>query len=230
MLEHGTFSRHRTKERNTMHTVSLCSSGLEWDEARLSSRYAFLRRREREVRLDLLYYPYLLFHVCGTATWRFLGSRPLELLLVTDARTGKCLRVSSFPVFHEEKLTMEEEEEVKAGFVPATLESATGKRALSVHVVPYLLGREDAELSAEAFSLKAWGRRCNLPLGPRADIRCTKKESFFLYKPFWVMRPKERQKQGSEKMFIFDASTGLGGVSEYWNVVEYVLALNGTRI
>lgn len=37
------------------------------------------------------------------------------------------------------------------------------------------------------------------------------------------MRPEAAPESGPGKMFIFDATTGLGGVSEYWNVVEHVL-------
>lgn len=207
---------------NIMHTVTLCSSGLEWDEESLVSRYAFLRRRRSEVSLDLLYYPYWLFHVRGTAAWRFFGHRPLEMLLVVDARSGRCQRVSSVPRFYEEKLLFEQEGAEEA-FLPVTLEAENGTRRLSAHVAPFLLDGKMAEQSAETFALASWGRRCNLPLSPRADISCTEKNSFFLYKPFWIMRPNSSGTQDKEKMFVFDATTGLGGVSEYWNVVEYIL-------
>lgn len=203
-------------------SLTLCSSGLEWDEGALAGRYAFLRKRKEDVRLDLLYYPYQLFHVQGRAHWRFFGERPLEMLVVTDARTGKCLRVSSFPRFFQERLSFELPEHTDV-FSPALLTDDGGTREVSVCVVAPMYGEEEASGKAESFALSAWSRRCNLPLGPRADIRCTAKKTFFLYKPFWIMRPKEHPAGG--KMFVFDATTGLGGVSEYWNVVEYVLEL-----
>ena len=39
------------------------------------------------------------------------------------------------------------------------------------------------------------------------------------------MTMKEAQKDQKEKLFIFAASTGLGGLSEYWNVAEYAMSL-----
>lgn len=202
--------------------LTLSSSGLEWDENALNGRYAFLRKRAEDIRLDLLYYPYRLFHMRGRAVWRFFGERPLEMLLVTDARTGKCLRVSSFPHVVEERLSFECAENTE-DFSPARLTGESGTRHVSACVAAPTYGEEEAAARAEEFALSGWGRRCNLPLGPRADIRCTGKESLFLYKPFWIMRPKDGSDGG--RMFVFDATTGLGGVSEYWNVVEYVLEL-----
>ena len=189
-------------------TLTLNSSGLAWDAEALCARYAFLRKRREEVRLDLLYYPYRLFHLRGQASWRFFGKRPLEMLLVVDARTGKCLRVSSFP-------------DVCEAFSPARVEADGQALEASAHVAAAVLDEAEAASRAEAFAIAAWGRRCNLPLGPRADIRCAESSSRLLCKPFWIMRPKERPAGG--KMFVFDATTGLGGGSEYWNVVDYVL-------
>ncbi len=202
--------------------VSIPSTGLSWTEDRLAGRYDFLRRRREEVRLDLLYYPYWSMHLTGSARWRIFGEKPLEMLLISDARTGTCRRVSSFPQHYEERLSFMEE---KAGFSPAEFGSETEARSVVAHMASPLLDQEEAEAAAETFALAAWNKRCNLPLGPRADIRCTRKVSYFLYKPFWVMRPKEEPQSGSGKIFLFDASTGLGGVSEYWSVVEYVRSL-----
>lgn len=201
--------------------LTLRSSGLEWDENALTERYSFLRKRKDEVRLDLLYYPYRIFYMQGSAVWRFFGERPLEMLLVADARTGKCLRISSFPRFFEEKISFEQE--CTDFFAPALLETEDGTRAVRACVAAPACGEEEAAELAENFARSGWGRRCNLPLGPRADIRRIKKEAFFLYKPFWIIRPKELSDGG--KLFVFDASTGLGGVSEYWNVVEYVMKM-----
>ena len=203
---------------------SLSSSGLVWNEEHLAARYAFLRRRRDEVTLDLLYYPYWLFHVQGTATWRFFGEKPLEVMLVCDARTGRCQRVSSFPELREESLSFDGAGD-SARVAPALLKADGENRQVSACVVPLKYGEAQAGEAAEAFALSLWRRRCNLPLGPRAAIRCTEKRPLFLYKPFWIMRPKARPEPGPGKMFVFDASTGLGGVSEYWNVVEYVLGL-----
>ena len=41
------------------------------------------------------------------------------------------------------------------------------------------------------------------------------------------MTPDGDAEQRKEKLFIFDASTGLGGLSEYWNIAEYVMELRG---
>lgn len=195
-----------------------------WDEEHLAARYAFLRRRRDEVTLDLLYYPYWLFSMQGTAAWRFFGEKPLEALLVADACTDRCQRVSSFPELREESLSFDGVED-SAHFASALLRADGMERQVSACVVPLKSGEAQAGAAAEAFALSLWRRRCNLPLGPRAVIRCTEKKPLFLYKPFWIMRPKARSESGPGKMFVFDASTGLGGVSEYWNVVEYVLEL-----
>ncbi len=213
------------RQRKRIMTCSLPSSGLVWDEERLAARYAFLRRRRDEVTLELLYYPYWLFHVRGSATWRFFGERPLEGLLVCDACTGRCQRVSSFPEWREESVSFDGGGD-PAHFAAEKLKENGEERQVSACVVPLKYGEAQAGEGAEAFALDLWRRRCNLPLGPRAAIRCTEKTSLFLYKPFWVMRPKKEPESGQGKMFVFDASTGLGGVSEYWNVVEYVLALS----
>lgn len=203
-------------------TLTLNSSGLAWDTEALCARYAFLRKRREEVRLDLLYYPYRLFHLRGQASWRFFGKRPLEMLLVVDARTGKCLRVSSFPEVCEERIVFEHGNAAPE-FSPARVEADGQALEASAHVAAAVLDEAEAASKAEAFAIAAWRRRCNLPLGPRADIRCSESSSRLLCKPFWIMRPKERPAEG--KMFVFDATTGLGGVSEYWNVVEYVLGM-----
>ena len=205
---------------------TLHSSGLVWDEERLAGRYAFLRRRRDEVKLELLYYPYWLFHMQGTATWRFFGQKTLEMLVVVDACTGRSQRVSSVPECCEEGIRVDTDQE-QDGFSPAVLKLEGDERTLSACVISPECNEEQAARSGEEFALSLWRRRCNLPLGPRADIRCMKSEPFFLYKPFWVMRPKEKPESGQTKMFVFDASTGLGGVSEFWNVVERVLQMQG---
>ena len=210
-----------------MADMILPSSGLEWDEERLAARYAFLRRRRHEVRLDLLYYPYWLLHVQGRAEWRFFGRKTLDLLLIEDGRTGRCFRVSSFPRCREEKIHCAERTD--GDFVPAGLEVEGVQRAVRVHVAPRRREQEPAEAEAGAFASALWNRRCNLPLGPHADIRCTGLETLFLYKPFWIMRP-DGMTEETAKMFVFDASTGLGGVSEYWRVVTYVHALQARSV
>ena len=146
----------------------------------------------------------------------------MEMLLVSDGRTGRCRRVSSLPQPAEERLVLSEETD---GFSPARFEAEAESGTALAHVAQPLLDQSAAEAEAEAFALAAWNRRCNIPLGPRADIRCGHREVSLFYKPFWIMQPKVRPESGVEKMFIFDASTGLGGVTEYWSVVEYVKAL-----
>ena len=203
-------------------SICLNSTGLVWNEERLAGRYDFFRRRREEVRLDLLYYPYWLIHLAGSAKWRFFGEKPMEMLLVSDGRTGRCRRVSSLPQPAEERLVFSGETD---GFSPACFEAEAESGTALAHVAQPLLEQSAAEAEAEAFALAVWNRRCNIPLGPRADIRCGHREASLFYKPFWIMQPKVRPESGVEKMFIFDASTGLGGVTEYWSVVEYVKAL-----
>ena len=206
--------------------ILLNSTRVEWDENRLARRYAFFRRLRGRVRLDLLYYPYWLAELRGRAKWRFFGERPLVLLLAVDARSGRCLRISAPPALREES-------RVPAGTVkgegvfPAVLEGAGDSRTVQAHVAGNHIGEECAKRAAETFALSAWGRRCNLPLGPRADIVCTDRQIALLHKPFWIMTPDGDAEQRKEKLFIFDASTGLGGLSEYWNIAEYVMELRG---
>ena len=206
--------------------ILLNSTRVEWDENRLARRYAFFRRLGGRVRLDLLYYPYWLAELRGRAKWRFFGERPLVLLLAVDARSGRCLRISAPPALREESLvpagTVKGE-----GFFPAVLEGAGDSRTVQAHVAGNHIGEECAKRAAETFALSAWGRRCNLPLGPRADIVCTDRQIALLHKPFWIMTPDGDAEQRKEKLFIFDASTGLGGLSEYWNIAEYVMELRG---
>lgn len=206
--------------------ILLNSPRVEWDENRLARRYAFFRRRRGRVRLDLLYYPYWLAELRGRAKWRFFGERPLVLLLAVDARSGRCLRISAPPALREESLvpagTVKGE-----GFFPAVLEGAGDSRTVQAHVAGNHIGEECAKRAAETFALSAWGRRCNLPLGPRADIVCTDRQIALLHKPFWIMTPDGDAEQRKEKLFIFDASTGLGGLSESWNIAEYVMELRG---
>lgn len=98
---------------------------------------------------------------------------------------------------------------------------------INVHVVRPLCDRKTVQQQAETFALAAWRRRCNLPLGPRANISCTGAAVVLLHKPFWLLTAQPTIKNNGNKLFVFDASTGLGGVSEYWNVVEYIMTLDG---
>ena len=207
---------------------SLRSSGLEWDGDDLASRYAFLRRRRDEVRLDLLYYPYWLFSITGVARWRFFGEKVLETLTVVDARSGKCLRAPSFPDIHEDHVRFDGGED-SGGFSVASVCAEGRVRRAATHVAGVLKDEDEARSLAETFALAAWNRRYYLPLGPRATIHCSARSASLLHKPFWIMRPRKSPESGPGKMFVFDASTGLGGVSEYWNVVEYALNLQKGR-
>lgn len=210
-------------------SICLHSTGVEWDEERLARRYAFLRGIRSEVRLDLLYYPYWLLELRGRAAWRFFGEKPVDMLLISDGRSGHCRRISAPPALREERLhPVETDAPEKGSFLPARLEKpescgSSGARDARAHVAPALLGEEEATREAESFALKAWTRRCNLPLGPRAELACTERKAVFLHKPFWIMTPDRNAEPRGGKLFIFDASTGLGGLSEYWSIAEYIM-------
>ena len=204
--------------------ILLSSTGVAWDEERLAARYSFFRKLRDKVSLRLIYYPYWLMELHGTATWRFFGTKPVAMLLVTDSRSGRCQRISAQPVLREERIFPTGQTKSPA-FFPAVLESAETTRSVQVHVAPVAYDEEDAKRQAEDFALKAWGRKCNLPLGPRAALACTNIVTTFLYKPLWLMTTEEKTQDGKDKLFIFDATTGLGGLSEYWNVAEYVMAM-----
>lgn len=204
----------------------LSSTGVAWDEERLAGRYAFFRKLRDKVSLRLIYYPYWLMEPHGTATWRFFGTKPVAMLMVTDARSRRCLRISAPPLLKEERLLPAEASE-KTPFFPAVLENESFSLKVQAHIAPALYEEESAKRQAEDFALKAWNRKCNLPLGPRAALACTDIAATFLYKPFWLMTTEEKTQDGRDKLFIFDASTGIGGLSEYWNVAEYAMALPG---
>ncbi len=206
--------------------IPLSSTGVAWDEERLAGRYAFFRKLRDKVSLRLIYYPYWLMELHGTATWRFFGTKPVAMLLVADARSGRCLRISAPPMLKEERILPAESSGTEA-FVPACVKNEDFSLSVSTHIAPAVQDEESVKRQAEDFALKAWNRKCNLPLGPRATLACTNIVTTFLYKPFWLMTTEEKTKDGKDRLFIFDASTGIGGLSEYWNVAEYVMALPG---
>ena len=210
------------------HSTVLLSTGVTWDEDSLARRYGFVRRIRDEVRFELIYCPYWLFELHGQAHWRLFGARSLAMLVASDARSGRCLRVSAPPVLVTERLLPASAVFCESGpFLPARLKGPhVPEKDVRAHVVRPLCDRKTGQSNAEAFALAAWRRRCNLPLGPRADILCASNAATLLHKPFWIMTSLSPAASGRNKLFIFDASTGLGGVSDYWNVVEYVLSLN----
>lgn len=209
------------------HSMLLRSTGVTWNEERLARRYGFLRRMRNDVSFELIYYPYWVLELHGKAVWHLFGARPLAMLIAADARSGRCLQISAPPVLTTERLRPAATDlPEQSPFFPARLEGNVPENDVRAHVVRPLRNRKTVQGSAEAFALAAWRRRCNLPLGPRADISCTDSAAVLLHKPFWLMRARPTVKDSRNKLFVFDASTGLGGVSEYWNVVEYVMALD----
>lgn len=207
-------------------SMTLRSTGVTWNEESLTRRYGFLRRIRNDVSLELIFYPYWLIELHGRAVWRLFGARPLAMLVAADARSGRCLRISTPPVLFMERLRPAATALLgQSPFFPAGLEGQHALNNVNAHVVRPLCDRKTVQNSAETFALAAWHRRCNLPLGPRADISCTDSTAVLLHKPFWIMTARPSAEDGRNKLFVFDASTGLGGVSEYWNVVEYVMGL-----
>ena len=207
-------------------SMTLRSTGVTWDEESLTRRYGFLRRIRNDVSLELIFYPYWLIELHGRAVWHLFGARPLAMLVAADARSGRCLRISTPPMLFMERLSPAATDFAEQSpFFPAGLEGQHSLKNVNAHVVRPLCDRKTVQNSAETFALTAWHRRCNLPLGPRADISCTDSTAVLLHKPFWIMTARPAAENGRNKLFVFDASTGLGGVSEYWNVVEYVMSL-----
>jgi len=207
----------------------LHSTGVTWDEKSLLRRYGFLRRIQSGVELRLLYYPYWLLELRGHAHWRLFGARPLAMFLVADALSGRCLQVNAPPELTTERIRPEVAPlPGETPFIPATLEGdSLSLNNINVHVVRPLCDRKTVQQQAETFALAAWRRRCNLPLGPQANISCTGAAAVLLHKPFWLLTAQPTIKNNGNKPFVFNASTGLGGVSEYWNVVEYIMTLDG---
>lgn len=194
------------------------SSGLFWNRERLYGRYKFLRELREEVSFDLLYYPYWFVRLAGTVKWRFWGAKRAEQLRILDGRTARSLRLLSAPELIEETVEFLEE---PAGGRFAAARVLSGGEALAVdglHVAPFAADREEALRRGREDALREMLRFYNRPLGFRAEIEPTELEAESLYKPFWVMRAANDR----DKAFVFDASTGLGGVAEYWNVVEYL--------
>ena len=207
-------------------SMILRSTGVTWNEESLTRRYGFLRRIRNDVSLELIFYPYWLIELHGSAVWRLFGARPLAMLVAADARSGRCLRISTPPMLFMERLSPAATAlSGQSPFFPAGLEGQHALNHVNAHVVRPLCDRKTVQNSAETFALAAWRRRCNLPLGPCADISCTDSTAVLLHKPFWIMTARPAAEDGRNKLFVFDASTGLGGVSEYWNVVEYVMSL-----
>ena len=186
--------------------IPVFSTGVAWDEERLAGRYAFFRKLRDRVTLRLIYYPYWLMEPHGTATWRIFGTKPVAMLLVADARSGRCLRISAPPVLKEERIFPTGSSETET-FFPAGLKNEDTSLSVLVHIAPAVQDEESVKRQAGEFALKAWNRKCNLPLGPRATLACTNIVTTFLYKPFWLMTTEEKTKDGKDRLFIFDATT-----------------------
>lgn len=174
-------------------------TGLLWDVERLRARYKFLRKVTEAVRFELVYYPYWVLCQQGNLKGRWFKARPLEQYRAIDAVQGKNYRITTPPERYEEQ-------------------PAPG----SLLAEARLDEAEAARLGGEA-TLKEWNRKYNRPWRPRVALALDSTQAELLWKPYWLMTPEE-QPEGDERrrMFVFDATTGLGGVAEFWHVVEYV--------
>ena len=193
----------------------LSSSGLNWAVPALYKRYGFLRRLKEEVFFDLLYYPY----------WRILDG--------VSARSQKLIQA---PESVRERIVFAEGPEDCAH--PDNALKTCGGRQLAealvfrgedflvrarAHVVSCTVTKEEALQKGYSDLLRDMGKFYNRPLGLWATMTSLGQEAARICKPFWIMRSQSHE----ERLFVFDASTGLGGVAEYWNVVDYLTNTGG---
>lgn len=203
---------------------SLSSTGLHWDIPRLHKRYAFLRKLKETVAFRLLYYPYWFLHFSESITWPVLGTKYVDQLRIMDGRTGRSFKLISSPETAPERTSPQGTAE--GHFVLTQV--ARGEQILAqaeMHTVAALVGEEEALQRGEHDAQRELGRFYNRPLGFMAEIKTKASEALLLYKPFWIMRPLAHCAPEKQRIFVFDASTGLGGTAEYWNIVEYMFAL-----
>lgn len=203
---------------------SLPSTGLHWDIPRLHKRYAFLRKLKETVAFRLLYYPYWFLHFSESITWPVLGTKYVDQLRIMDGRTGRSYKLISPPETAPERMTPQETAEGRFVLTQVAREEQILAQA-EMHTVTALLGEEEALQRGEYDAHRELGRFYNRPLGFMAEIKTRASEALLLYKPFWIMRPRAGCAPEKQRIFVFDASTGIGGTAEYWNVVEYMFAL-----
>ncbi len=222
--------------------MQLVSTGVVWDIPRLWKRYRFLRALREDVFFFRLCYPYWLCTLTGSITWPVLGRRDTAQLRILDARetrggrdvsgAGDGRDVSGVRPGTSQKLLSRPETvpetvlpnyaraDLHKPFPPQRAEDRTLERC-PVHVAQPLLSADDAGARAAGDGWRELQKCCNLPLGIRADIEVRTTRAELIWKPFWVMRSSSR----AERVFVFDATTGMGGTAEYWNVISYLFDL-----
>lgn len=179
----------------------LCSP-LLFDVPALTAKYRFLRKMPPDsVTFHLIYHPYWSSELHGLAQGRFFSktlSKPLIQNRVCDAYTARHYLVHSEPVTEENALDAAE-------------------------LVPALLRQEDAATAFENLCQRDWTRKHCRVWQPHVDIQLVNHRIFLIYKPFWVMvpAPMPEPHNQDERVFVFDATTGLGGMAEFRPVLDY---------
>ncbi len=207
---------------NTTPGAGIASTGCLWSPERLRQRYKFLRKLKEAVRFDLLYYPYWVLAQAGRLKGRWFAARPLLQYRIVDAVRGKNYRISALPEEYVEHPAFTE-----AGF---TGEAPAERRARQA---PCRLGEAEARAAADEATLREWNRKFNRAWRPKIALTLDHTDCRLLYKPYWIMAPADQPEltawpeSGPEtaarrRLFLFDATTGLGGLAEFWHVVEYL--------
>ncbi len=211
---------------NTTPGAGIASTGCLWSPERLRERYKFLRKLKEAVRFDLLYYPYWVLAQAGHLKGRWFAARPLFQYRVIDAVRGKNYRISALPEEHTEH--------------PEFTEDAAAERR--VRQAPCRLSETEARAAADEATLKEWNRKFNRAWRPRVALNMDRTDCRLVYKPFWIMTPADQpeltawpefsatpaspatvdETAARRRLFLFDATTGLGGLAEFWHVVEYL--------
>lgn len=201
--------------------LQLPCTGIVWDIPRLCRRYRFLRSMREDVYFLRICYPYWLLSLTASVTWPVLGRRDTEQLRIVDALTGKSQKILSMPEKVVEQVVPDcTREDLSRPFPPRKPE-VCGIESCPVHVVQPVLSEEEACAAATRDGMKELQKFYNRPLGIRADIRAQTAGAELLWKPFWVMRSPSH----AERVFVFDATTGTGGTSGFWNVISYLFDL-----
>ena len=214
----------------------LSSSGLNWTVPALYKRYGFLRRLKEEVFFDLLYYPYWFLSYREELSWRFFGKRQVEELRILDGVSARSQKLIQAPESVRERIVFAEGPE-DCAHPDNALKTCGGRQFAEAlvfrgedvlvraraHVVSCTVTKEEALQKGYSDLLRDMGKFYNRPLGLWATMTSLGQEAARICKPFWIMRSQSHE----ERLFFFDASTGLGGVAEYWNVVDYLTNIGG---
>lgn len=214
----------------------LSSSGLNWTVPALYKRYGFLRRLKEEVFFDLLYYPYWVLRYREELSWRFFGKRQVEELRILDGVSARSQKLIQAPESVRERIVFAEGPE-DCVHPDNALKTCGGRQFAEAlvfrdedflvraraHVVSCTVTKEEALQKGYSDLLRDMGKFYNRPLGLWATMTSLGQEAARICKPFWIMRSQSHE----ERLFVFDASTGLGGVAEYWNVVDYLTNTGG---